>query len=174
MCIIYLFVNCFTYLINVSNFSWIVISSASWNLNELFNNICAKLIMAFRRTTMRVALQHAIARNTRQLIVNSSILSTIKTISMNWVNTKKYNKDNTRTVYMLYSVLALLEHHSMGRHIPATVNIKKLSESICIFINSRNALNKISYSCEIEKMSSINRKCDRTFLQILLFIYGWI
>jgi len=120
-------------------------------------------MMAFRRIMTRVALQHTatIVKNRKELVAKSSTLSTIKMISMNWVNTKKYNKHSVRIVKMPYNTLASFEHHSIGRHIPATVYIKKLNESICIFINSSNALNRISYIYQIRKISAINIKCDK-------------
>lgn len=129
------------YLINLSNFFCIAISSASRGLHGGFNNVCTKLIIAFRRTTMIVALHETatIVRNIRVLVAKSSILLTTRRISMNWVIIIKYNKPSTIEVKMLYNNLATFDDHSIGRHTPPTVYIEKFRENSCIFL-SRNSL----------------------------------
>lgn len=129
------------YLINLSNFFCIAISSSSRGLHGGFNNVCINLRIAFRRTTTIVALHvtATIVRNIRVLVAKSSILLTTRRISMNWVIIKKYNKNSIIKVKILYKNLATFDDHSIGRHTPPIVYIEKFRGNSCIFV-SRNSL----------------------------------
>lgn len=124
------------YLINLSNFVCIATSSSFLGLQGAVNNTCTKLMIAFRRTTTIVALQvtATIVRNIKVFVAKSSILSTMRMISMNWVIIKKYRKTSTIEVNTLYSSLAMFDDHSIGLHTPPMVYIKKFRENICILV----------------------------------------
>jgi len=91
-------------------------------------------MIASRRATATVALQQTptMVMNMRKLVAKSSMLSTIRRMSMNWVSIRKYRDIIVTKVNTLYNTLAPVDDHSMGRHIPPAVYIRKFRGSIRI------------------------------------------
>jgi len=123
-----------SYLINSLNLACIVNSASSRGLHGSVSRIFTRSMIASRRVTATVALQQTptMVMNMRELVAKSSMLSTIKTMSMNWVSIRKYRGTIVTKVNALYNTLAPVDDHSMGRHTPPTLYMRKFRGSIRI------------------------------------------
>lgn len=122
--------------INLSNFACIASSSSAQGLHEFVSNVFTRLMIALRRNTMTVALQQTTKTLTdiKEILVKSSMLSTVRKSSMNCVTIRKYNWDSVQEVNTVYNNLAQLDDHPIGCQIPVRLHMRKFNDRICIFV----------------------------------------